>query len=130
MSTTDLRALLKAADGIGTMAVATAAHLRALTGRSDGSKQLLESARIVHAPDHCSCCTSVFFAMAHNQRALEKAFRARAPPPNTHRGSAVGTLHSTRAPGTKEASKHRDADGRCAHFKWWLQQMCLPKKRK
>lgn len=43
MSNTDLRTLLKATDEIDAMAVNTAMHLKALTDRSDGSKQLLES---------------------------------------------------------------------------------------
>ena len=40
-----MRTLLKATgtDEIDAMAVNTAVHLKALTGRSDGSKQLLES---------------------------------------------------------------------------------------
>ena len=38
-----MRALLKATDEIDAMAVNTAIHLKALSGRSDGSKLLLES---------------------------------------------------------------------------------------
>ena len=38
-----MRALLKATDEIDAMAVNTAMHLKALTDRSDGSKQLPES---------------------------------------------------------------------------------------
>ena len=43
LSTTGMRALLKAADEIEALAVTTAMQLRALTNRSDGSKQLLEA---------------------------------------------------------------------------------------
>ena len=45
LSTTDMRMLLKATDEIETLAVTTANHMKALTDRSDGSKQLLESFR-------------------------------------------------------------------------------------
>ena len=47
LSTSDMRALQKATDEIDSMAVNAAMHLKALTGRSDGSKQLLES---MHMP--------------------------------------------------------------------------------
>ena len=43
LSTTDMRTLLKATDEIEAFAVTTAMHLKTLTDRSDGSKQLLES---------------------------------------------------------------------------------------
>ena len=43
LSTTDMRTLLKATNEIEALAVTTAMHLKALTDRSDGSKQLLES---------------------------------------------------------------------------------------